>query len=100
VILEVREHEQEGRLLGSFEPPKPDPEPSERRAAPAMGRPATSGEAGTPPMSMNEAKLDAEKQVLLDALARCRYHRTKAATSLDISYRTLLRRMKKHNIEI
>jgi two-component system response regulator AtoC len=52
------------------------------------------------PMSMAEARAEAEKRALREALAACQYDRTRAAAALGISYRTLLRRMKKHNLKV
>jgi len=50
--------------------------------------------------SLRDVRLQAEREALIEALGEARYDRTKAAALLDISYRTLLRRMKKHNIQL
>jgi DNA-binding NtrC family response regulator len=49
---------------------------------------------------MREAREKAEKQALVEALSAARYSRTDAASYLGVSYQTLLRRMKKHGIEL
>jgi len=51
------------------------------------------------PVSMEEARAMAETEALRKALAECQYDRTKAAAALGISYRTLLRRMKKYGLK-
>jgi len=40
-----------------------------------------------------------EKQLILTALERQRWHRGRCARALGVSYRTLLRKMKQHNID-
>ena len=99
-VRELQNTIKRGVVLGRFEPSESGPDPAPRRGSAGSERQGRNGEDRQAPMSMKEAKFGAEKQVLLDALARSRYHRTRAAAALGISYRTLLRRMKKHNIEL
>jgi len=67
--------------------------PRRRGAAPTAEAPATCA-------CMREAREKAEKQALVEALSAARYSRTDAASYLGVSYQTLLRRMKKHGIEL
>jgi transcriptional regulator with PAS, ATPase and Fis domain len=97
-VRELQNTVKRGVVLGDFEPTDPGEGPSAHGENEGNDRRGRNGEPRSAPMSMREARSGAEKQALLDALARCRYNRTKAAASLGISYRTLLRRMKKHEI--
>jgi len=100
-VRELQNTIKRGVVMGRFDPAEARPGRHDRHmAAPAdEDRPADASSRRAP-LSMREAKLDAERKVLMDALARCGYHRTKAAALLGISYRTLLRRMQKHKIEL
>ncbi len=98
-VRELENTIKRGVVLGDFEPSKPGPDSALRRTMSATERSARNDTPRPASMSMKEAKFEVEKQMLLDALVRCRYHRTKAAAMLGISYRTLLRRMKKYSVE-
>jgi len=50
--------------------------------------------------SMVEATEEAERQALVQALEAAAHDRTRAAAYLGVSYRTLLRRIKKYGIEV
>ena len=97
-VRELQNTIKRGVVLGDFKPTHDTAEPSPHGEDGGADRRGRNGEPRSAQMSMRDARSGAEKQVLLDALARCHYNRTKAAASLGISYRTLLRRMKKHEI--
>ena len=50
--------------------------------------------------SMKEARDEAEKRALIEALEAADFDRTRAAAQLGVSYRTLLRRIKKYEIKV
>lgn len=100
-VRELQNTVKRGVVLGRFDPTETRPNRRSTQPPPPADEdcPADAPRRHAPP-SLREAKLNAERKVLMDALARCGYHRTKAAALLGISYRTLLRRMQKHNIEL
>jgi DNA-binding NtrC family response regulator len=46
-----------------------------------------------------EAKADFERRFLREALARCRYHRTRTAVEVGLTRQGLFKLLKKHRIE-
>jgi len=97
-VRELENTVKRGVVQGCFEPSRASSEQPEWRVP--AGPNYLTGSAAAPPASVKGAKLGAERQVLLEALSQCHYHRTRAAAHLGISYRTLLRWMKKHAIDV
>jgi transcriptional regulator with PAS, ATPase and Fis domain len=99
-VRELENTVKRGVVQGCFEPVRASFEQPEGRAV--AGSSHITGNGGPTASSgcVKGAKLGAERQVLIEALSQCRYHRTRTAAHLGISYRTLLRWMKKHNVDV
>lgn len=50
--------------------------------------------------NIKQVSIKAEKEIILEALQRCRYNRTKTAELLKISRKTLFNKMKLYSIEV
>ncbi len=98
-VRELENTIKRGVLLGQFETTRSASHASESHHA-QVAPASQEGVAPVRPVSMNEARGEAEKQALLGALAACQYNRTSAAAYLGVSYRTVLRRMKKFSIQL
>jgi transcriptional regulator with PAS, ATPase and Fis domain len=89
-VRELQNVIKRGVILGQFRP---------RRHARSNGNGAKERSAAEPaPRSLEEASELAEKRALVRALEMTDGHRGHAAEELGVSYRTLLRRMKKYDI--
>jgi len=99
-VRELENTIKRGVVIGHFETSrrsKGDRPPSESDTS-TTALSGGSGNGSRP--SLRDVRLQAEQNAVIEALGEARYDRTKAAALLDISYRTLLRRMKKHNIQL
>ncbi len=99
-VRELENTIKRGLLLGQFETARSASHASESHHAQVEPLASQKGAPPVRPVSMSEARAEAEKQALLGALAACQYNRTSAAARLGVSYRTLLRRMKKYSIQL
>lgn len=71
---------------------------SDKPPAPGLDSGLLSGEVGLPELSIQEAREQVEARAIRKALAASNYDRTRAAARLGVSYRTLLRKMRLHEI--
>jgi transcriptional regulator with PAS, ATPase and Fis domain len=97
-VRELENTIKRGVLIGQFEAGTSTP----RRpaAGPEDGSSYAPDDALSQCRSMREARDEAEKRALVEALEAADYDRTKAAAQLGISYRTLLRRIRKYDVRV
>jgi transcriptional regulator with PAS, ATPase and Fis domain len=99
-VRELENTIKRGVVIGQFETAR-----SSRGDRSAAGSDTTTvlladgSDAGQRP-SLSDVRMNAEREALIQALGDARYDRTRAAALLGISYRTLLRRMKRHKIQL
>ncbi len=89
-VRELQNVIKRGVIMGEFEP----------REMPGRRQNGQSPPAQAEPMTMERARQEAEREALVRALEVADGHRGQAAEELGVSYRTLLRRMKKYAIEV
>ncbi len=92
---------QYGVLTGNVMPPEPEAAEQPRPAAAGAPSPAAAGQATIRPLKdvRDDATERAERAAVVRALQACRYNKTRAAEKLGVSYRTLLRKIRRYDIE-
>jgi len=99
-VRELENTIKRGVLLGQFDTAKTTNALSPGAdALPWLGE-THSGLPSGQPHSVGEARSAAERNSLVEALSRCQYDRTRTAAYLGVSYRTLLRWLKKHRVQV
>ncbi len=99
-VRELENTIKRGVIIGQFET-SGQLERDRPACAPDTSTALLSGGSGDAPRpSLRDVRMQAERDVLMEALTEAGYDRTKAAALLGVSYRTLFRRMKKHNIQL
>ena len=99
-VRELENTIRRGVLLGQFRTADTSRAASAGIDAELLTGDAHSESSSGPPRGIQAAKAATERQGILEALAECRYDRTRTAAHLGVSYRTLLRWLKKHHVQV
>jgi transcriptional regulator with PAS, ATPase and Fis domain len=100
-VRELENTIKRGVIVGEFETSAlPERDRTPVISVPRGMAPAPDPSPGGEQPSLRDVRMRAEREALLQALAQAGYDRTRTAAALGISYRTLLRRLKKYKIEL